>query len=45
MTERVRRELTLARDACPPEHAPWLAGQYANLIESRRGVGELETRL
>ena len=39
MTERVRREVMLAQDACPPEHARWLASQYANLIESRRGVG------
>ena len=36
MTERVRRELTSARNACPPEHAPWLARQYANLVESKR---------
>ena len=39
MTERVRRELTEARKACPPEHAPWLAAQYANLIESKRTLG------
>ena len=36
MTERVRRELMEAQRACPSEHAPWLAAQYANLIESKR---------